>query len=82
MTPNKGEADLWFLCTALLLIEIYLHTRFLVDISCSYRVRSRTSLMWTGGRTDGQTGGHKNGKCGGYLLLYNHKLGLIQINTE
>jgi hypothetical protein len=51
-TSKLGKADLWFLYNALLLNEIYLHTKFHVDISCCYKVMSRTRK--TDGRTDGE----------------------------
>jgi len=38
ITPKPGIAVLRWLCTALLLNEIYLPTEFLVDSSCNFRV--------------------------------------------
>jgi hypothetical protein len=42
ITPELGKAELWFLCTAHLPIEIYLPTKFHVDISYSF-----TTMSWT-----------------------------------
>jgi hypothetical protein len=39
-----GKADLWFLCTAHLLNEIYLHTKFHVDTSYSFPTPGKLSL--------------------------------------
>jgi hypothetical protein len=38
MTPKLGKAKLWYFCTAFLPNEIYLPTKFHVDISNSIRV--------------------------------------------
>jgi hypothetical protein len=38
ITPKSGIAELWLLCNALLHNDIYIPTKFLVDISCSFRV--------------------------------------------
>jgi len=44
ITPKLGKAELWLLSNALLLNEIYLPTKFEVDISCSFRLMSRTKF--------------------------------------
>jgi hypothetical protein len=41
ITPKLGKAELWFLCTAHLLNEIYLPTKFHVDISYHLRVMTQ-----------------------------------------
>ena len=41
---NKQRAITPNLCTVLLLNKIYLHTQFLVDTFCSFRVMSQTKL--------------------------------------
>jgi hypothetical protein len=41
---NLGKEELRFLCTAILLNEIYLPTKFHVDTSYSFRVMSRTKF--------------------------------------
>jgi hypothetical protein len=37
ISPKLGKTERWFLCNALLLNEIYLPTKFFVDISCSFK---------------------------------------------
>jgi len=54
ITPKVLCLVLWFLCTALLLNEIYLAMEFPVDALHSFRVMLRTKKRWTDGRTDGQ----------------------------
>jgi hypothetical protein len=44
ITPKLGKAELQFLCTALLSNEMYLPTKFHVDIFYSFRVMSRTKF--------------------------------------
>ena len=51
ITPKVWNIELWFLCTALLLNEIYLPMKFHVDALHSFEVMLRTKK----GRTDGQT---------------------------
>ena len=60
ITSKLGKAELRFLCTALLLNEIYLPTKFLVETSCSFRVMSWTRC--------GQTDGHTDGRSGDYIF--------------
>jgi hypothetical protein len=48
ITTKFGQADLKFLCTAHLPIEIQLPTKFHVDISCSLRVIPRTRFFKRG----------------------------------
>ena len=57
ITPKLGKAELRFLCNALLLNQMNITTKFLVDISCSFRVMSRTRCGRTDVHTDGHTGG-------------------------
>jgi len=42
ITPKVWSFELWFLCTALLLDEIYLPMKFLVDALHSFKVMYRT----------------------------------------
>ena len=51
-TPKLGKAELQFLSTALLLNEINIALKFLVEISCSFRIMSWTRCC----RADG----HRN----------------------
>jgi hypothetical protein len=44
MTLKLGKTELWFFNNALLLNEIYLPTKFHVDISHTFRVMSRTKF--------------------------------------
>jgi len=55
ITLQYDNVEVRFLSNALLLNEMYIPTKFLVDISCSFRVMSRTRC----GRTDGHMGGQK-----------------------
>jgi hypothetical protein len=43
MTPKLGKTELCF-CTVLVLNEIYLPTKFHVDISCYFKDMSRTRI--------------------------------------
>jgi len=56
ITPKVYSFELWFLCTALLLNEIYLPMKFHVDALYSFKVILRKIKdKRTDGRTDGQT---------------------------
>jgi hypothetical protein len=44
ITPKLGKTELWFFCTAILPNEIYLPTKFHVDISYKFRAMSRTKF--------------------------------------
>jgi len=57
ITPKLWCLELWFLCTALFLNEIYLpvYLKFHVDVLHNFKVMLRTKKGWTNGRTDGQT---------------------------
>jgi hypothetical protein len=48
ITTKFGKAEFKFSCTANLPIEIYLPTKFHVDISCSFRVISQTRFFLKG----------------------------------
>jgi len=54
ITLKVWSFELWFLCTALLLNEIYLPMKFHVDALHSFKVMLRTKKGQTDGRTDGQ----------------------------
>jgi len=56
ITPKVWNFELWFLCTALLLNEIYLPMKFHVDALHNFKVMLRTKK----GRTDRQTDGRVN----------------------
>ena len=56
ITPKVWCLELWFICTALLLNEIYLPMKFYVDAMHSFKIMLRTKK----GRTDGQTDGRVN----------------------
>jgi len=57
ITPKVWCQELWFLCTALLLNEIYLSIKFHVDVLHSFKVLLRTKKRQTDGRMEGRTGG-------------------------
>jgi len=55
ITPKVWNFELWFLCTALLLDEIYLPMKFHGDAFNSFKVMLRTKKGRTDGQTDRQT---------------------------
>jgi len=57
ITLQYDNVEVRFLSNALLLNEMYIPTKFLVVISCSFRVMSRTRCGRTDVHTDGHTGG-------------------------
>jgi len=73
--PELGKADLWFLCTALPLNDIYLPTTFLVDTFCSFRVISRKAWWgWMDRQTYPRTDARTDGQSGHQMLsLQEHK---------
>jgi len=60
ITPKVRNFELWFLCTALLLNEIYLPMKFHVDALHSIKVMLRTKKGWTDRQTDRRTDGQVN----------------------
>jgi len=54
ITPKVWCLELWFLCTALFLSEIYLPMKFHVDALQGFKVMLRTKKGRTDGRSDGQ----------------------------
>jgi len=72
ITPKVWNFELWFLCTALLLNEIYLPIMFRVDALHSFKVMLRTKKD---GRTEGQTNRRTDGRTSQslYATLRRHK---------
>jgi len=66
ITPKVWSFDLWFLCTALLLNEIYLPMKFHVDALHSFKIMLRTRK----GRTDGRTNWLTDGRVDYYMPLF------------
>jgi len=67
--------ELWFLCTALLLNEIYLPMKFYVDALHSLKVMLRTKKGRTDGRTNGLTDRRTDGRTSQslYATVRGHK---------
>ena len=71
ITPKVWSFELWFLCTALLLNEIYLPLKFYVDALHSFKVMLRTKKGWTHGLTNGRTDGRTSQLL--YATLWGHE---------
>ena len=68
ITPKVWNFELWFLCTALLLNEIYLLLKFHIHALHSFKVMLRTKKRRTDGRTERRTDWRTDGRTS--RLLY------------
>jgi len=76
-----GKAELCFLFIVLLLNEIYLPTKFLVDTSCSLRVMSWTRCGRTDRHTYGQSGIYTRSSPFGEHEYSEYCQNILQINN-
>ena len=73
-SKSNNSKELWFLCIALQLNEIYLPMKFNVDALHSFKVMFRTKK----GRTDGQTDRQTDGRVNHYMPPFG---GIKQLST-